>query len=53
MTNTDKLLLICIIGMCIGFSVAIYDAYKRGYEKGHRVGWHKGRSLSRQEFWQE
>lgn len=53
MNNLDTLLLICIIAMILGFSIAIYDAYRRGYAKGHRVGWHKGRSTRRQEFWEE
>jgi len=53
MSSRDKMLLICLIGICIGFIIAIYDAYKYGYEKGHRVGWHKGRAVNRQEFWQE
>lgn len=53
MSSRDKMLLICLIGICIGFTIAIIDAYKMGYDKGHRVGWHKGRSTSRQEFWEE
>ena len=49
MGNTDKLLLICIILMIVGFSVAIFDVQKRSYEKGVRDGYHRGRSYKGQE----
>jgi hypothetical protein len=49
MSNTDKLLLICIIGMLFGFGVALYDVSKRSYEKGLREGYHRGRSIKGQE----
>jgi hypothetical protein len=53
MSNTDKLLLICIIGMFIGMIIVAIDAYRLGKERGIREGWHRGRSMSRQEFWEE
>jgi F0F1-type ATP synthase assembly protein I len=49
MANTDKLLLICIIFMIVGFSVAIFDVQKRSYDKGVRDGYHRGRSYKGQE----
>ena len=45
MSNTDKLLLICIIGMVIGFAIAIFDVQRRSYDKGLRDGWHRGRNF--------
>jgi hypothetical protein len=53
MSNTDKLLLICIIGMIIGFIIVIIDVQRTSYKKGLREGYHRGRSTSRQDFWQE
>ena len=53
MSNTDKLLLICFIAFMIGMIIVAIDAYKLGKERGIREGWHRGRSLSRQEFWEE
>jgi len=49
MANTDKLLLICIILMIVGFSVAIFDVQRRSYDKGVRDGYHRGRSIKGQE----
>jgi len=49
MNNTDKLLLICIILMIVGFSVAIFDVQRRSYDKGVRDGYHRGRSIKGQE----
>jgi len=49
MSNTDKLLLICIIGMCIGFAITIIDVQRRSYEKGLRDGYHRGRTFKGQE----
>jgi hypothetical protein len=49
MSNTDKLLLICIVGMLFGFGVALYDVSKRSYEKGLREGYHRGRNIKGQE----
>jgi F0F1-type ATP synthase assembly protein I len=45
MANTDKLLLICIILMIVGFSVAIFDVQRTAYNKGVRDGYHRGRAL--------
>ena len=49
MSNTDKLLLICIIGMVIGFAITIFDVQRRSYDKGVRDGYHRGRSVKGQE----
>ena len=53
MANTDKLLLICILGMIVGFTITMVDVQRRSYDKGVRDGYHRGRSMSRQEFWEE
>jgi hypothetical protein len=53
MNNLDKLLLICLIGSMIGMVIVAIDAYRLGKERGIREGWHRGRSISRQEFWEE
>ena len=53
MTVADKALLICLIGIIFGMILVAVDAYKTGYERGQREGWHRGRSLSRQEYWEE
>ena len=49
MANTDKLLLICIIGMIIGFIIVIIDVQKTAYKKGVRDGYHRGRSIKGKE----
>jgi F0F1-type ATP synthase assembly protein I len=49
MANTDKLLLICIIGMIIGFIIVIIDVQKTAYKKGVRDGYHRGRSIKGRE----
>ena len=41
MSNLDKLLLICIIGMIIGFIMIIIDVQKTAYNKGVRDGYHE------------
>lgn len=53
MSNQDKMLLICMIGIVFGMSIVVVDAYRLGKERGIREGWHRGRSVSRQEFWEE
>jgi hypothetical protein len=53
MTIQEKALLICLIGIIFGMILVAVDAYKTGYERGLREGWHRGRSLSRQEYWEE
>ena len=53
MTNLDKLLLICLVGSMVGMIIVAVDAYRLGKERGIREGWHRGRSISRQEFWEE
>ena len=45
MANTDKLLLICIALMFIGFAVAIFDVQRTAYNKGVRDGYHRGRAV--------
>ena len=49
MANTDKLLLICLIGMILAFIVVIIDVQKTAYNKGLREGYHRGRSIKGQE----
>jgi cell division protein FtsL len=49
MSNLDKLLLICIIGMIAAFIVVIIDVQKTAYKKGVRDGYHRGRSYKGQE----
>jgi hypothetical protein len=49
MANMDKLLLICIVLMIVGFGIALFDMHKRSYEKGVRDGYHRGRSIKGQE----
>jgi hypothetical protein len=53
MSNQDKMLAICFIGLVFSMSLIAIDAYRVGKERGIREGWHRGRSLSRQEFWEE
>jgi len=53
MTNIEKALLICFIGLIFSMTLIAIDAYRLGKERGIREGWHRGRNLSRQEFWEE
>jgi len=53
MSNNDKLLIICIIASAFSFTMFALESYKSGYERGMREGWHRGRSVNRQDFWQE
>jgi len=53
MSNTDKLLIICLFGVFIGFIITLIDVQKHAYQKGVRDGYHRGRALNRQEFWEE
>lgn len=53
MTTTEKALLICFIGLIFSMTLIAIDAYRLGKERGIREGWHRGRNLSRQEFWEE
>ena len=53
MTNIEKALLICFIGLIFSMTLIAIDAYRLGKERGIREGWHRGRALSRQEFWEE
>jgi len=45
MSNTDKLLLICIIGIIIGFIMITIDVQRTAYNKGVRDGYHRGRAV--------
>ncbi len=49
MSNTDKLLLICILGMIVGFIFIIIDVQRTAYKKGVRDGYHRGRTYKGQE----
>jgi len=53
MDSLDKLLIISILLVVIGLVIAAIDIQRHAYQKGVRDGWHRGRALSRQEFWQE
>jgi hypothetical protein len=45
MDNTDKLLLICMFGMIVGFIMILIDVQRTGYNKGVRDGYHRGRAV--------
>ena len=45
MSNLDKLLLISILGIIVGFIMITIDVQKRSYNKGLRDGWHRGRNF--------
>ena len=49
MSNLDKLFIISIIGVFIGFAIVILDLQKTAYKKGVRDGYHRGRSYKGQE----
>jgi hypothetical protein len=49
MSNLDKLLLISILGMIVGFIMITIDVQRRSYDKGVRDGYHRGRSIKGQE----
>lgn len=53
MSINDKALIICAIGVIIGLVLIAIDIQRSAYAKGQRDGWHRGRSMSRQEFWEE
>jgi len=42
-----------VIFMSIAAALWALSSYSIGFKEGQRAGYHKGRSLSRQEFWQE
>jgi hypothetical protein len=46
----NSLTLIAIFAI---FAVTNFVWYWQGFKDGKREGWSRGRSLSRQEFWQE
>jgi hypothetical protein len=45
MDNTDKLLLICMLGMIVGFILITIDVQRTAYNKGVRDGYHRGRAV--------
>jgi hypothetical protein len=49
MSNTDKLLLICMLGMIVGFILITIDVQRTSYKKGVRDGYHRGRTYKGQE----
>jgi hypothetical protein len=53
MTIQEKALALCFIGLIFSMTLVAIDAYRVGHERGVREGWHRGRALSRQEFWEE
>ena len=53
MTINDKALIICAIGVAFGLVLIAIDIQRTAYAKGLRDGWHRGRSMNRQEFWEE
>jgi hypothetical protein len=42
-----------IIGILLIFFMTNFVWYWQGFRDGKREGWTRGRSMSRQEFWQE
>jgi hypothetical protein len=42
-----------IIGILLIFIMTNFVWYWQGFRDGKREGWTRGRSMSRQEFWQE
>jgi hypothetical protein len=45
MSNLDKLLLISILGIIVGFIIITIDVQRTAYNKGVRDGYHRGRAL--------
>jgi hypothetical protein len=45
MANTDKLLLICMLGIIVGFIIITIDVQRTAYNKGVRDGYHRGRAV--------
>ena len=45
MSNTDKLSLICMLGIVIGFIMITIDVQRTAYNKGVRDGYHRGRAV--------
>jgi len=42
-----------VIFMTIAAGLWAVMSYSIGFKEGQRTGYHKGRALSRQEFWEE
>ena len=51
MDGTQILALATFVVLVIGFILT--EVARKSYERGVRDGWHKGRGVSRQEFWSE
>jgi hypothetical protein len=51
MDGTDILAIAAGVVLVVGFLLT--EVSRKSYERGKREGWHRGRALSRQEFWQE
>ena len=51
MDGTDILAIATAVVLILGFIFA--EVSRKGYERGVREGWHRGRGINRQEFWQE
>jgi hypothetical protein len=49
MSSLDKLFIISLIGIFIGFALVLLDVQKTAYNKGVRDGYHRGRSYRGQE----
>jgi hypothetical protein len=45
MSSLDKLFIISLVGIAIGFGLVLFDVQKRSYDKGLRDGWHRGRNF--------
>ena len=51
MEGTQILAIATAVVLVVGFLLS--EVSRKSYERGKREGWARGRSLSRQEFWQE
>jgi hypothetical protein len=51
MDGTTILAIATAVILVVGFLIS--EVSRKSYERGVREGWHRGRGLSRQEFWQE
>jgi hypothetical protein len=49
MSSLDKLFIISLIGIAIGFALILIDVQRTSYKKGVRDGYHRGRSIKGQE----
>ena len=49
MSSLDKLFIISLVGIAIGFGLVLLDVQKTAYNKGVRDGYHRGRSINGEE----